>query len=327
MLIVQSGCGSNSVTKQVYSMDTIMTLTVYGRKANDAILSSVNVINTLEKQLNPTSKTSEVTYINNLEGKSRSVSTEIVEMLELSKTIYKNSNGAFDPTIYSLSCLWGFMSLNSSNVSVPTDEEIAEELTKVDFSKVNINDNIISMPEDMQLSFNAIAKGYCSNKIVATLRNMGVKSAIISLGGNIQTIGLKPNGDKWTVAIEDPDSVGNYIGTLDVGETAVVTSGGYQKAFIDNGVTYTHILDPKTGYPVDSGLKSVTIVCRDGALADALSTALYVLGKDSATEYWRQYGGFEMIMVSDDNRVYCTDGLKDIFNSLSASKYPVTFIN
>ncbi|HBD85801.1 MAG TPA: FAD:protein FMN transferase, partial [Clostridiales bacterium] len=133
------------------------------------------------------------------------------------------------------------------------------------------------------------------------------------LGGNVQTLGLKPYGSNWNVAIEDPNDTSQYAGVLSVGETAVITSGSYQRYFEKDGKTYPHILDPHTGYPADSGLKSVTIVCTSGVTADCLSTALFVLGKDAALDYWRTYGGFEMILITQDDQIVCTSGLKSIF--------------
>ena len=158
------------------------------------------------------------------------------------------------------------------------------------------------------------------------MKKAGVESAIVSLGGNVQTLGLKPDGSNWNVAVEDPNDPGAYLGVLSVGQTAVITSGSYQRYFEQDGKVYHHILDPHTGYPADSGLKSVTIVCTSGVTADCLSTALFVLGKDAALNYWRTYGGFEMILVTTDDQVVCTGGLKNSF-TLSDDSYTVTFVN
>ena len=143
----------------------------------------------------------------------------------------------------------------------------------------------------------------------------GVTSGIISLGGNVQTLGVKPDGSNWNVAIQDPENSSDYVGIISVGETAVVTSGGYQRYFIQNGVTYQHIIDPSTGRPAESDLLSVTIVCSDGTMADALSTALYVLGESGAKNYYETYGDFEMILVTDDGRTIVSGGLTDNFEA------------
>ena len=142
--------------------------------------------------------------------------------------------------------------------------------------------------------------------------------------GNVQTLGKKPDGSDWNIAVQDPNDTGSYLGYLTVGETAVITSGSYQRFFTEGGQKYHHILSPKTGRPVNNGLLSVTIVCEDGTLADCLSTAMFVLGPQAALNYWRTYGGFEMIMVTSDNRIICTKGLIEKF-TLSNQSYTLSF--
>ena len=134
---------------------------------------------------------------------------------------------------------------------------------------------------------------------------------VISLGGNVQTLGLKPDGSKWTVAIQDPNNTSNWVGTVHVGEMAVVTSGSYQRYFEFDGNTYHHIINPLSAGPVNNNLLSATIICEDGTMADALSTAMFVLGEARALNYWRAYGGFEMILITKNNQVICTKGLID----------------
>ena len=151
------------------------------------------------------------------------------------------------------------------------------------------------------------------------MRQAGVKSGIISLGGNVQTLGLKPDDSKWTVAIQDPNNTASWVGTVQVGETAVVTSGSYQRFFEFDGNTYHHIINPLSGSPVSNNLLSATIICEDGTMADALSTAMFVLGEARALNYWRQYGGFEMILITKSNQVICTKGLIDVYSANSAA--------
>ena len=141
------------------------------------------------------------------------------------------------------------------------------------------------------------------------------------VSGNVQTLGLKPDGSQWRVGIDDPNNSGKgYVGVLNVGETAVVTSGSYQRYFTDvtTGNTYHHILKPQSGYPVSNNLLSATIICADGTMADCLSTAMFVLGEVQSLNYWRQYGktdggGFDMVLITKDNRIICTKGLIEDF--------------
>ena len=185
----------------------------------------------------------------------------------------------------------------------------------------------VRMPAGTQISFGAVAKGCASNRAIEAMRNAGVESGIVSLGGNVQTLGLKPDGSNWTIAVEDPNDTGSYIGTLSVGETAVVTSGSYQRYFVGNdGVKYHHLIDPSTGKPAENGLVSVTVVCSDGTLADCLSTAMFILGEDAAIKYWRDNGGFDMIMITDDNRVVCTRGLIEVFTLTNKDNYTVSMV-
>lgn len=182
------------------------------------------------------------------------------------------------------------------------------------------------MPAGTQISFGAAAKGYASDRAIEAMRNAGVESGIVSLGGNVQTLGLKPDGSKWTVAVEDPNDTGSYVGTLKVGETAVVTSGNYQRYFIgSDGVKYHHLIDPSTGEPANNGLVSVTVVCEDGTMADCLSTAMFVLGVNGALNYWRNYGGFDMVMITDENEVICTSGLVEVFELTNTKDYTFKF--
>ena len=198
---------------------------------------------------------------------------------------------------------------------MPPDAEIERLLPCVDMSKVQLSstddsaNSLVTMPADMSLSFGAVAKGCASDYAIQAMRAAGVTSGVVSLGGNVQTLGKKPDGSDWNIAVQDPNDTGSYLGYLTVGETAVITSGSYQRFFTEGGQKYHHILSPKTGRPVNNGLLSVTIVCEDGTLADCLSTAMFVLGPQAALNYWRTYGGFEMVLVKSDGHVILTNGL------------------
>ena len=161
------------------------------------------------------------------------------------------------------------------------------------------------------------------------MRHVGVKSGIIALGGNVQTLGVKPDGSLWNVAVQDPNNTASYVGVLSVGQIAVVTSGTYQRFFIQNGKTYHHLINPESGRPINNTLKSVTIVTEDGTLADCLSTAMFILGQSKALNYWRQYGtkegGFDMVLVNTDNEVICTKGLIEKF-TLTNNNYTLRYV-
>ena len=313
LVLPLSACGeAKSTTQQIFAMDTVMDLTAYGKKADDGINAAISIINSMDTLLDPENERSKTYEINHAMGSPVVVNEQIAKMLRTALTVYERTNGAFDLTTYPLSKLWGFI---DQNYRVPSDAEIERLLPCVDMRKVQLAatddsaNSLVTMPADMALSFGAVAKGCASDYAIQAMRAAGVTSGVVSLGGNVQTLGKKPDGSDWNIAVQDPNDTGSYLGYLTVGETAVITSGSYQRFFTEGGQKYHHILSPKTGRPVNNGLLSVTIVCEDGTLADCLSTAMFVLGPQAALNYWRTYGGFEMLLVKADGHVVLTNGL------------------
>ena len=313
LVLPLSACGeAKSTTQQIFAMDTVMDLTAYGKKADDGINAAISIINSMDTLLDPENERSKTYEINHAMGSPVVVNEQIAKMLRTALTVYERTNGAFDLTTYPLSKLWGFI---DQNYRVPSDAEIERLLPCVDMSKVQLAttddsaNSLVTMPADMALSFGAVAKGCASDYAIQAMRAAGVTSGVVSLGGNVQTLGKKPDGSDWNIAIQDPNDTGSYLGYLTVGETAVITSGSYQRYFTEGGQKYHHILSPATGRPVNNGLLAVTIVCEDGTLADCLSTAMFVLGPQAALNYWRTYGGFEMLLVKADGHVVLTNGL------------------
>lgn len=309
--VALSGCSQNNaeVTKTIYAMDTVMTLKAYGKNAELALDEAKKEIERLDYSLRRGNPDSEI-YKINADG-SGTVSEDTAELIGDALEICRSTEGAFDISIAPVMDLWGFY---TKDFYVPNDDELSSELSRVGYTNISVDKNNVSVSGGAQLDLGGIAKGYLSGKITEIFKNDGVESGIVSLGGNVQTLGKKTDGSEWKVAIQNPDN-DTYIGALSVSDKAVITSGGYQRFFEKDGVRYHHIIDPKTGYPADSGVKSVSIVSDNGALADGLSTALFVMGLDEGTEYWRSHGGFDVVFMTDDNRVYITEGLKDIFES------------
>ena len=151
-------------------------------------------------------------------------------------------------------------------------------------------------------------------QILQEFQENGIESALLDLGGNIQTIGTKPDGTDWKLGLRSPFDEGSFA-TLEISDCAVITSGGYERYFVgEDDETYWHILDPATGKPAHSGLASVTIIGKEGRLCDALSTSLFVMGLDKATELWKQRDDFEMVLVSEEGEIYLTEGLEENFS-------------
>ena len=224
----------------------------------------------------------------------------------------RETGGALDPALYPVILAWGF---TTGDYRVPEQAELSALLAEKDTGAIALGgDGTVTLPDGMAVSFGAAAKGYAAQKAAEAMAAAGAESAILSLGGNVQTLGeTKPDGSPWTVAVTDPSDTGDYVGILTVGQGAVVTSGGYQRYFERDGHTYIHILDPATGRPVENDLLSVTVVTSDGARADGLSTALFVMGLEGALDFQAHTEDLELVLITTDGRVVVTAGLRDRF--------------
>ena len=212
-----------------------------------------------------------------------------------------------------------FGSFHYNGDQVPDADTLKATLELVDPSLIDYDKetSTVSFKKDgVQIDLGGIAKGYTSSRIMDIYKEKGVTSGLVNLGGNAQVFGTKPDGSLWRVAVQSPDSEDEYLGVLETKDKAIITSGGYERYFEKDGVTYHHIIDSSTGYPADNGLISVTIVSADGTLADGLSTSLFVMGKDKATDYWKAHSDeFDMILLTDDEKLYVSEGIKDSFTS------------
>ena len=295
------GCGAQRQTGEWFAMDTVMTAAVYGSAdALDAVEAETYRLDAL---LAAQKDDSEIAAVN--DG-AEVVSEETAALLRRALEIAAETNGAYDPTVYPLMRAWGF---TDGNYRVPADAELDALLQTTGWTEVSVDGTTTSLPEGFALDLGGIGKGYAAGRCKEILKAHGVTSALLSLGGNVSALGSKPDGTAWTVAIEDPDG-GDYLGTVQIADQCVVTSGGYQRYFEQDGVRYWHILDPETGKPARSGMKSVTIVSADDTLADALSTALFVMGPERAADFWRVHRAeFGAVWLTDDGRLFVTEGL------------------
>ena len=309
----QNSDENKKVSKDIFAMDTYMTVTAYGKNAENGVNKAVDEINRLETVLSAEKQESDIYKLN--ETGSGTLSTDTKNIVSKALEINKTTNGAFDISIYPLMVKWGF---TTQKYNVPSKNEISKLLKDVDSSKIIFDEKSgnIKLKENMKIDLGGIVKGYTSNRVMQIFKECGVKSGLVSLGGNVQALGTKTDGTAWQIAIENPDKSSDYIGVVSVKDKAVITSGGYERYFEKNGKTYHHILDPETGYPAESGLKSVTIVSDDGTLADALSTSLFVMGKEKALDYWREHKNeFDTVLVEDNGDITITGGLEKIFKS------------
>lgn len=304
---------NKKISQGIFAMDTYMEIQAYGDTANEAISAAIKEIQRLDALLSTGSDESEVSVLN--KNKTGRVSDDYAYLLQRSKGLWESTQGAFDITIYPVMRAWGF---SDKDYRVPSDEEINNLLKNTDASKINFDEetNTVLIPENMEVDFGGIAKGYTSDKVAWILKEYKTESALINLGGNVWALGAKPDGSLWKVAIKNPYKKGEYIGVVSVKDKAVITSGGYERYFEKDGESYHHIINPENGKPAKGGLASVTIVSNDATLADGLSTALYVMGMDKAINYWKEYNQeFEAVLCDDLGMIYVTEGLEGYFSS------------
>ena len=233
---------------------------------------------------------------------------------------------AFDPTLAPVLDAWGF---TKDERRVPSADELKELLSHTGCGKVALEKTAdgwtVTLLDGAQLDLGGIAKGYAADLLRAQLEKEGVTSATLDLGGDVFVMGRKTDGSDWRIAVKDPADTESYLGVVSAADKFIVTSGVYERYFEENGVRYHHILDPKTGCPAESGLVSVTVLCKNGAWADALSTACFVLGTDKALALRdglaAQGVAFELVFVTDDGRVLYTGGLAAAFTPNEESGY------
>ena len=311
MAVLLAGCAGAPVQEPeraaFFAMDTAMEFAVYGE--DDLLDEAKDIICSVEEQVSVTDEHSNLYTINHTGiGKLTGNSAKLMEKaLELCR----RTNGALDLSIYPIVRAWGF---TTGNYQVPDEETIQALLPLVDYTKIQYDDatGAVVLPAEMEIDLGSAAKGYAGQLAAQMLRERGVKSALLNLGGNVQTVGRKPDGSPWQIGIKDPRGEDAMM-VLSVEDQAVVTSGGYERYFEQSGQTYWHIMDPFTGHPADSGLISVTIVGDEGVVCDGLSTALFVMGLEKAADLWAQSGDFEAVFVTTSGEVYITEGLRDRF--------------
>lgn len=325
-----SACGgADSASVEFYAMDTNMTVSAHGDGAKAAAKAVETEVNRLEALLSRTRADSAVSRLNAAGGAP--VQLPIRDILFAAGRYSEVTGGAFDSTVAPLVTAWGF---TTDHYQVPSQEELDRLLPYVGSEHIHLGEGgEISLDAGTQIDLGGIAKGYASDLAEAILAENGVESAMVSLGGNVYVRGGKPDGSPWRVGVQDPGNPAGFVGVLSLTDAYAVTSGGYQRYFEEGGRRYHHIIDPATGYPAEGGLTSVTVVAPrngkerekapgNGAMCDAFSTALFVMGEEKAVEFWRSGGfDFQLVLVTEDGRVLVTDGLEDNFQREDGGGY------
>lgn len=302
-LLASCSVQSEKKSETFAAMDTVVSLTVWGDGANEALSEARTVIAEVEREFSVTDGQSAAARAN--AGETVTLGNDGAAFIRRALGMSEATGGALDITVYPLVRAWGF---TTGEYRVPSQGEIDGLLPLVGSEHVRLaGDGTLSLDEGSMIDLGSVAKGYAADLICDLFREKGVESALINLGGNVQTFGKKPDGGRWKIAVASPDGEGSAC-VISMSGGAVVTSGAYQRYFDKDGKRYCHIIDPENGYPVDNGLLSVTIVGESGFECDALSTAMFVLGEEDAIAYWREHGGFEMILITEDG-VSATAGI------------------
>ena len=309
--LVLTGCSAPAAQqaehRSFFAMDTTMDFSVYG---DVGLLDEAEaLIRSLEKSVSVTDEDSAVYAVNhNGTGTFSGVSADLMEQ---ALTLCRRTEGALDLSVYPIVRAWGF---TTDNYQVPDEAVVQSLLPLVDYTRIQYDTatGTAALPAGMEIDLGSVAKGYAGQLTAQLLRDSGVQSALLNLGGNVQTVGAKPDGSPWQIGIKAPQGEDAMM-VLSVTDQAVVTSGGYERYFEQDGKTYWHIMDPSTGHPADSGLLSVTIVGEQGIVCDGLSTSLFVMGLEKAADLWAQSDDFEAVFVTTSGAVYITEGLKDCF--------------
>lgn len=303
LTLLLGGCAQTEPHRaELFAMDTLMQLTVWGEES--ALDSVKTELRRLDALLSVTDGRSEI-YALNRDGHA-ALSEEVAALLRDAVSLSEQTGGAFDPTVYPLVLAWGF---TGETQAVPTDAAREEALSRIGTEHLHFSGDTLTLDAGTQLDLGGIAKGFAAERCATLLRQQGVTAALLSLGGNVQTVGDKPDGSAWAVGIADPNEPSAAIARLEFhGDKALVTSGGYQRYFEQDGTRYHHILDPQTGFPAENELASVTVIADSGTRADAYSTALFVMGLEDAVEFWRARSDFEAVFVLNDGTLRATEG-------------------
>ena len=309
------------------AMDTFMTIELYDAKESAASGIQAN-IEGLDRELSATNSDDSANndiFRLNRDG-SVEASPQVLDAARQALELCADTDGALDITVAPRVEEWGFI---SKNYQIPTRERLAQLLPLVDYRRVSIDDTRITLEKPgMKLDFGAVAKGYAADVCEGILKDQGVKSALINLGGTIVAHGRNSGGSLWKIGVADPENSAGYMGYVSCEDRIIATSGSYERGFVgEDGKTYSHIIDPETGLPADNGITSVTVISDSGIRCDGLSTALFVMGREKAEVYYRDRGGFDYILLTADGRAYVTAGIAESFTQADGYDYEIITVS
>ena len=295
---IASGCGNHPSprTEQAFLLDTVVTVTYYDPADRNAVLDALVLCGEYELVFSRTKPESEL-YRLNAAG-SMTVSPELREVLALALDFCARSGGRYDISLGGVSALYDF----SGTPHVPEDAALAEAMRHAGWENIRLDGDAVTLTDPAAVvDLGSVAKGWIADRMKAYLTEHGVKHAILSLGGNILCLGGKPDGQPYKVGIQYPEKDSTALAaTVSVREESVVTSGVYERFFVDQGVTYHHLLDPATGLPLDTELLAVSVVGPCSAKCDALSTVCFALGAEAGCALIDSLEGYEAVFIRSD---------------------------
>lgn len=306
-------CEKHEDQRTELALGTVCTVNLYEKGTKKLYDDCFSLLRELENKLSVKIKTSEISKINLNAGKSEVlVSEDTFFVLENAKKYAKISGGAFDPTIAPLVDLWDIL---AENPKIPKVEQIEQAKNLVNYENLILDSTkktVFLTEKGMKLDIGGIAKGYAADKLVEFLKKSGIKKGLINLGGNIFVFGERSKQQKnWNIGIQNPRESGT-MGILQINDATIVTSGDYERFFEKDGKRYHHIIDPKTGVPKDNEVMSFSIITDNSMIADVLSTACFVLGKDEGFALLEELG-ISAICITKDKSVYISDKIKAKF--------------
>lgn len=316
ILMTLNACGEQKQTdatakKQTevgFYLDTVITLTAY-TDDSEVLKNALEECGRYEEMLSRTIEGSDIWRINHASGEPVTVSEDTIIILKEAIRISEMSDGAFDITIAPVTDLWDF---RTGNGTVPEGAAVSAAVMKVDYRQIHIEGNTVTLPAGMMIDLGGIAKGYIADRIGEYLTEQGITSAVLSFGGNVVTIGRKPDGSVWRIGIQDIDApTGTSMMVTKSSGGSTVTSGIYERGFEQDGIWYHHILSTETGWPIQNELASVTVFSESSMTGDALSTAVFAMGTEEGVRLIDSMDGIEAILITRDRKVIYTNGAED----------------
>lgn len=312
-MMLLAGCTlrPSPISQQALCLDTVIQITVYRTRDQEAVQGALELCQQYDDLLSKTKEGSDIYRINHAQGEKVEIRPQTAEVIEKALEYGKLSMGCFDITIGSVNDLWDF---KTNLPALPDEAQLQQAVQTVDYSQVELSEEnekyYCRIPDGVQIDLGGIAKGYIGDRMSEYMREQGVENALLDLGGNIVAIGDK-SGKKYHIGVRSPFQTDQAMATMDVRDTNVVTSGTYERYIEVDGERYHHILDPFTGYPAETGIASVTIISDEGATADALSTACFVMGEQDGLALVESIPNAQCIFIMEGGEIITSSGVSE----------------